>query len=406
MGALTKISALMADIGGLKMEIGASLYKACIRPLLEFAYPVWCCAPIDQILKLERVQRIALLRASGTLNSTPTAALEVMTNVPPLRIRYEEILAQEFIRIHRKPHTNHLRSMVLQHLDDRSYMDHRILTPLHQIKMAVKDLCREFDPRRVDHELVYLTERMHSSIVIRATNTWQTLGNSKTRTSIQASAARKITQQQNSETDNNWIIAFTDGSALGNPGPCGASAIIYANGMDSEPSSIRKAVSKKSSSYHGEIYAIYLAVDFTVNYSTTHHIAGIRIFSDCQSAILTVSNSTQHNNFTSLCSDILERVQQLYDKEIDVDICWVAGHAGLAANELACAETKIAAHEAADIEDAEHQAPLSLLEAKGETRKAVIRKWQHRWDISETGRTYYQNKPSVTVKSVRSKQYR
>jgi hypothetical protein len=119
MGALTNISALMADVGGMKMEIGTALYKACVRPQLEFAYPVWCCMPEEQIRKLERVQRIALLRATGTVNSTPASAIEVLAHVPPLKLRYQEILAQEFIRTIRKPHDNHLRGKMLQCLEDR-----------------------------------------------------------------------------------------------------------------------------------------------------------------------------------------------------------------------------------------------------------------------------------------------
>ncbi|XP_014677546.1 PREDICTED: RNA-directed DNA polymerase from mobile element jockey-like [Priapulus caudatus] len=110
-GALARISALMADIGGMKMEIGIALYKACVRPHLEYAYPIWCCASEAQLRKIYRVQRIALLRASGTINTTPAAALEVLTHVPPPRLRFQEILAHEFIRILRKPHDNPLRCM-------------------------------------------------------------------------------------------------------------------------------------------------------------------------------------------------------------------------------------------------------------------------------------------------------
>jgi ribonuclease HI/retron-type reverse transcriptase len=402
LGALTRISALMADIGGMKMEIGTALYKACVRPHLEYAYPVWCFAPEEQLRKLERVQRIALLRATGTVSSTPASALEVLTSVPPLRIRYQEILAQEYIRILRKPHDNLLRSTLLYNLANPSFMDHKVLTPLHHIKMAVGSLCREFSPERVDHEPRYNLGMLNTSMVTRITNSWKTLGNSKNRTTVQAEEARRITEQQLRETDDNTIIAFTDGSALGNPGPCGAAAIIYANGIDSQPMAIRKAVSKKSTSYHGELQAIYIAMDFAVNYSALHSISKLRIFSDCQSAILTVTDSQLNNNFTSLASDIQERVKQLYTNNISIDICWVAGHAGLAANELADVEAKLAAHEAEHLEESEELSPLSLSEAKGAIKKAVVERWQKSWDTAETGRHYHRLKPTVDIRSVRS----
>jgi ribonuclease HI len=403
MGALTKISALMADVGGLKMEIGTALYKSCVRPHLEFAYPVWCCLPEEQLRKLERVQRIALLRATGTVSSTPASALEVLTHIPPLRLRYEEILTQEYIRIIRKPHSNHLRGKLLQLIVDRSFLDHRVLTPIHHISMAVRNLCKDFDPDRIDHEPIYYTGMMLTTTITRVVHTWDNLGNSKNRTAVQAKEARRITEQQLRDTKDNTIVAFTDGSALGNPGPCGASAILYVNGIDSQPVAIRAPVSNNSSSYHGELYAILLAVDFAVNYSANNRISGLRIFSDCQSAILTVCNSSsQNSNFTTLTSDILKRVKQMNDNNIEIDICWVAGHAGLLANELADEEAKLAAQEASEMDETDVSVPLALSEAKGLIHNATLARWQHRWDLGDTGRHFYMHNPVVSTQSIRS----
>ena len=50
----------------------------------------------------------------------------------------------------------------------------------------------------------------------------------------------KSTQEENikeilGKLSSDSVIAFTDGSALGNPGPAGTGAVIYYKGMEQEP---------------------------------------------------------------------------------------------------------------------------------------------------------------------------
>ena len=53
---------------------------------------------------------------------------------------------------------------------------------------------------------------------------------------------------------------YTDGSALGNPGPTGAGAAIYLNGAPQDPITACRPVSSCSTSYHGELQAIDLVI--------------------------------------------------------------------------------------------------------------------------------------------------
>ena len=64
-------------------------------------------------MKIDRIQRTALLKASGCLNSTPTSALEVLTNVLPIRLRLQELLCYEYIRLLRKEDNNPIRAIAL-----------------------------------------------------------------------------------------------------------------------------------------------------------------------------------------------------------------------------------------------------------------------------------------------------
>ena len=61
---------------------------------------------------------------------------------------------------------------------------------------------------------------------------------------------------------------FTDGSALGNPGPCGSAAVIYINGLAKDPVTLSKPVALKSTSFHGEVAAVSLALGYVAQCST------------------------------------------------------------------------------------------------------------------------------------------
>ncbi len=78
--ALGQISAFLADVRGAHTEVGLKLYNGCVKPHIEFGYPVWCHAPFDAKTKIERVHRQALLRAANAVVGTPTSELEVVTH--------------------------------------------------------------------------------------------------------------------------------------------------------------------------------------------------------------------------------------------------------------------------------------------------------------------------------------
>ena len=82
------------------------------------------------------------------------------------------------------------------------------------------------------------------------------LGSSNNRTEEQKTAARQITAEFIGNISTTCLLAFTDGSALENPGPCGAAAVLYPSGIDHHPTIHKKSISKCSTSYHGEMEVI------------------------------------------------------------------------------------------------------------------------------------------------------
>ena len=65
----------------------------------------------------------------------------------------------------------------------------------------------------------------------------------------------------------NDIVVFTDGSCLGNPGPCGSGACIFVPSQ-TEPVRLKRPVTNRGSILLGELVAILMALEFAqIKYS-------------------------------------------------------------------------------------------------------------------------------------------
>ena len=259
-------------------------------------------------------------------------ALNVLCNVLPLNLRLQEVLIQEYIRITRKPSDDLCKALLIQLMNCPVHLDHRIITPVHMLKMAIRrtlktdvNLSVEPLPRHTLQDL-FLTPPNVVPVVT------DYVGNSKNRSAEQADRATEVVCQFLTTLPSTCVIAFTDGSALTNPGPCGASAIIYYGGTNNQPVIVKTPISACSTSYHGELHGILSAlVSLPPGRS---NIKSFHIFSDCQSAISSIVGS----NLSSHCETILlirRKISLLIESGIKVNLTWVGGHTGLLPNELA-----------------------------------------------------------------------
>ena len=195
---------------------------------------------------------------------------------------------------------------------------------------------------------------------------------------------------------------FTDGSALGNPGPCGAAAIVHTHGLDMEPVILKRPISGYSSSYHGELAAIDLALEYCVTFTQSHHHHDtVSIHTDCQSAKTTILRGSPHG-FHTLVSNIHSHITQLKQNRVQVELVWVAGHVDIAANEKADRAAKEAAIEAAEWSTEEDNSIKTVQEVKAQIRKGILADWQRSWDVQLEGRFTYSLFPCVTTKPMKT----
>ena len=120
----------------------------------------------------------------------------------------------------------------------------------------------------------------------RSPEYWQKLGSSKTRTAEQEKISREIIEGLIDSCNTETAVGFTDGSCLGNRGPCGAGACLFMPGSV-DPITIEQPVSNRGSILLGELVAIKLALNHIYQYKTERQsdIKKIQVFPDSQSAV-------------------------------------------------------------------------------------------------------------------------
>ena len=302
--ALRKVSVFTRDLGGASMEVLTALYTACVRTHMLFSYAAW--SSVADIKKLETVQYQALKSASGAMDKTSASALEVLWHVPPLDLCMEQAIINTFGQIYRQPDNYQLKVLVKDFLKSKIHLDHRHISPIHKYKMAKKHLCPDLD-LEASETIVFesISDIFLVPVPIKSFTDSVTLGNTKTRTKEQALLARKLALEYLISLKED-IIAFTDGSALGNPGPCGSGVVVFWKGLAHHHTTHSRPISPKSTSYHAELGAIDLTFDVI---DSSIHSKPVHIITDCKSALAASSSSNACKNHTDLQMNIWRKHQ-------------------------------------------------------------------------------------------------
>ncbi len=294
--ALYGITHILDEANGLRTAMGVTLYKCIVFPHLSFSYPVWCTITENDLNSLEEVHRMALRFATGYHASTATNVLEILTGCLPLRIQLSEVLIQEYLRILRKPDNDPLREIVTRMADNMSTK----LSPAKLMKSASRDISRKLDLSSVDPEPSYDPNHMNR-IVIKSSSieSWRDIGSSNNRTGQQVRLALESVSQHIQQLPSDCLPVFTDGSSLTNPGPSGSAAIVFTSGMTHQPTTLKQPVSRCSTSFHAEVAAVELALNFVATYVPTapKPVRSVMIYTDCQAALNTIvnGNSTKYS---------------------------------------------------------------------------------------------------------------
>ena len=129
-------------------------------------------------------------------------------------------------------------------------------------------------------------------------------------------------------------FAFTDGSCLENPGPCGAGAVIFFPD-DSRGLELTRPVAEKGSIILAELKAILMVLERAVCKKISD-FSSLQVLSDSQSAVGVLTLNLASANFTVLISQIKSLLNQLQSTAFEVSLHWTLGHATIAGWDQNC----------------------------------------------------------------------
>ena len=368
------------------------LYKALVIPQIEFAAPVWQNS--TSVDTLNKVQRKGLSLCLGVSSTAALNSLEVEASVLPLELRREELYIREGGKIMSKDNSQTIKQMWNDWRDDfRGKKRH--VSPFGVIDSQLQDMETNtgISIINVEPEFSFLEGLCPSK---SKPEYWNRLGSSKSRNVTQQEESKVIIQSLVEMSNYNNLIVFTDGSCLGNPGPCGSGACIFVPN-ETEPVMLKRPVTNRGSILLGELIAIFMALEFAQSEHKKRQIHGITIFSDRQSAVGILTLGWAATSHKKAVEDIKLLISDLERSELEISIQWTPGHADIRGNCIADDLAKEAAEEAKSFP--EESQILTGADFKTFARVSCCMKWQRSWDASDTGRHLYEYKPKVSLKS-------
>ena len=138
--------------------------------------------------------------------------------------------------------------------------------------------------------------------------------------------------------------------------------------------------------------AIEIALGFIETESSKKKIDNVKIFCDSQSAVGLLTLGWTPSSYKGTISKIKKQLESLRQTGMEIDISWTQGHADIAGNEIADRLAKEAAKEAEEVDENQDKVVTAA-------KVSCEKKWQRRWDLTNSGRDLYVYRKYVGVKS-------
>jgi ribonuclease HI len=132
-----------------------------------------------------------------------------------------------------------------------------------------------------------------------------------------------------SDSNDGVAICYTDGSALSNPGPCGAGVSIFLCDSDLV---VDAGVSLGTGTNNiGELVALFVCLTELLRLFETKHFSRAIVFSDSKYALSCATSKTEptsNRDIVLILRATLVKARALFL----VDLCWIKGHADIGGN--------------------------------------------------------------------------
>ncbi|GFW73091.1 probable RNA-directed DNA polymerase from transposon X-element [Trichonephila clavipes] len=288
-------------------------FLALIRPILEYGFPVYCCASAASLEKLEKIQLGAARIITGLRRSCPKEIVLFEADLQPLHLRSKNILTNYFNKLSSYGHHNKTslyfnnwhNNQRLKRNSPFSYADHLQFPSSHIEPHSLKSCLSPSEG----------LPRVHFHFNMSAPVTKQDL--------IPAHL-RQLALESINEIPCDAIKIYTDGSRLDDRA---GSGIYIENSGQNFYFCHRNP--DFSSVFKSELTAIKLGLEAIINESD---YGELWILSDSRSSLQHLHNWTQVGDKTSI--SILHNLK-LISKHHDVHFQWIPSHVDIFGNEQA-----------------------------------------------------------------------
>ena len=169
-----------------------------------------------------------MLKASGCRNSTCTDMLQILTNTLLVGLHLKLLQAQEMVRICAK-HGEEPTSILDYEIHVHTNQEENIISALNE---PVQRSEWQAGGWSIEKEFQYTKDVMRLIKRNGKTDTEEFKNSKEVR---EVNVREKLNEMGNFD-----IVVFTEGSALSNPHPTGAGAVIYVDGYDANPILLKK----------------------------------------------------------------------------------------------------------------------------------------------------------------------
>jgi len=329
------------------------LYRAIIRPKLDYGCVVYSSAKNHVIQTLNPVHNLAIRLATRAFRSSPVESLYAESGEPPLHIRREQLSLQYFVRTKQLPQS-----------------------PAHQ---AAHQPAGNRNQPTLSNRISALTEElgtneMHVSPAnMTLTPIWRLRSDMLCsgmsypgKENIDPTNLRALFLDHVFTHHREDYHIYTDGSKDGDR--VGSAAI-------SDHSRILRTLAGDSSIFTAELQALLDSLSIVRNANANR----CTIFSDSKAALQAIH---RYNNAHPIVSEITQWLVLLATRHKQVTFCWVPGHIGAEGNEVA----DMCAKEAANYDVLPYNRELPHKDYYPMIKRKMFEKWQREWSSNDNNK--------------------
>jgi ribonuclease HI len=349
------------------------LYRALIRPILDYGAVAFCTASNTQLKKMETIQAQALRICCGAAHGTATAAIQNECGEMPLHLRWLGESLKQGVKIVTSK----------DHAAEEVMKDHWTLhrDKFQQGKEPLYKRTREFfDTNYQDckgplfqNSPPWKNERIHVDLSLTRSIDKKTV----------SPDVQKLLSVELIDRYKGHTCIYTDGSKYEDT--AAAAVVIPEIGYRRI---LRLADS--SSVYATELTAIRDAIDW-ISKNRTAERDRFAIFTDSLSAAESVK-AQRSDSRPTLMMEVLENINRLGPG--DVTVVWIPSHVGIRGNE----EADAAAKEGLHLPAVNSTTYIERKEMTGKINQHVLEKWQKEYTDNPKGAFYKKIEPLVSTR--------